>query len=161
MFAVVHCHITLEYRFESVQTQGHFSNTAVHLGRANGRGFRMARTLMLWLLRVQPFTCPSSFPVWLPVDWSFWKNWPSAYNVRLPLRCWPETTVLKALLHCQDTIQHCKAIHNFCFQLSSDCSCTRMDSCLMTAVHVLMQLHWDPLCQAWAFLSTKGLIQGE
>lgn len=53
------------------------------------------------------------------------------------------------------------AIHNFCFQLRTDCSSRCTNLCLMTAVRVLMQLYWDPLCQIWAFLSTNGHTQGE
>lgn len=112
MFVVVRGHITLEYRFESVQTQGHFSNTAVHLARANSRGFWMARSLMLWLLHVHLFACPSCFPVGFPMDWPLWKSWP-VYNIRLSLHCCPESTAIKAMLHCQDTIQHCKINTSF------------------------------------------------
>lgn len=89
------------------------------------------------VLQIQAFTHPSSFLVGLPVDWLLWKNWPSVYN----MHCFASRTPFSAA----------KAIHNFCFSLGSDCSSRCMDSCLMTAVCILMQLYWDPPCQAWAW----------
>jgi len=54
-----------------------------------------------------------------------------------------------------------KAIPHFCFSLTGHCSSRSMDPCLMTAIRILMQLHWDSLCQKQAFFFTDGHIQGE
>lgn len=54
-----------------------------------------------------------------------------------------------------------KAISHFCFSLTGHCSSRSMDPCLMTAIRILMQLHWDSLCQKQAFFFTDGHIQGE
>lgn len=161
MFTLV-LHITVEYRLESVQTAGYFSNSAVDLARANGRSFWMARSLMLWLLCVQQSVHFSSlFPCRALQGYSLEKSWPSDYNIRLSLRHRQKQVPLKHYFTARTPFSTAKAIHHFYFPLTGDCSSRSMDPFLMIAVQILMQLYWLSLCQERVISFINGHIQVE
>lgn len=150
------CHITLGYRLASVQAQGHFSNHAAHLSRANSRGCWMARSC----------TCSSSLLDTTSRQDCIWIGFCRRAYLVLMLSKFSYAASQKQvpLKHCstaRTTFSTAKAISHFCFSLNGHCSKRCMDPCLMTAIHILMQLHQDSLCQKQAFFFTDGPIQGD